>query len=91
MTHAEVRLWTRLRSLRAEGFHFRRQAPFKGYFLDFVCFSRRLVVELDGAHHGSDVQADHDWLRDRILAREGFEVMRFWNTSLDVDLEGVVD
>jgi very-short-patch-repair endonuclease len=57
----------------AEGarFHIRRQAPFRGYFLDFVCFERRLVVELDGSQHGEDDQADHDFVRDLVLKREG--------------------
>ena len=51
MTTAEVRLWARLKRMRADGFHFRRQAPFRGYFLDFVRFSRKLVIELDGWRH----------------------------------------
>ncbi len=49
MTPQETRLWLRLRALRPQGLHFRRQSPLKGYFLDFVCFERRLVVEIDGA------------------------------------------
>jgi hypothetical protein len=37
MTPPEIRLWLALRRLRSEGFHFRRQVPIRGYFLDFVC------------------------------------------------------
>ncbi|RYF25757.1 MAG: DUF559 domain-containing protein [Comamonadaceae bacterium] len=48
LTPPEARLWACLKRLRAEGFHFRRQAPFRGYFLDFVCHGRRLVIEVDG-------------------------------------------
>ncbi|MGI9169806.1 MAG: endonuclease domain-containing protein, partial [Caulobacteraceae bacterium] len=47
LTPQEARLWPRLRALRVNGFHFRRQAP----FLDFVCFKRKLVVEIDGGQH----------------------------------------
>ena len=36
MTPPEARMWANLKRLRGEGFHFRRQAPFKGYYLDFV-------------------------------------------------------
>jgi very-short-patch-repair endonuclease len=41
-------LWWKLRELNTRGFHFRRQAPMRGYFLDFVEHSGRVVVELDG-------------------------------------------
>ena len=90
MTEPEVILWSRLKRLRAEGFHVRRQAPFRGYFLDFVCFERRLVIEVDGAHHGEAAQAAHDELRDAVLRREGFRVLRFWNGEVRRNLDGVM-
>ena len=91
MTPYERRLWLRLRALRERGFHFRRQAPFRAYYLDFVCFDRRLVVELDGGQHADDLQAEHDAVRDAILRREGFTVLRFWNRSVSQDIEAVMD
>jgi very-short-patch-repair endonuclease len=91
MTEPEVILWSRLKKLRADGFHFRRQAPFRGYFLDFVCFSRRLVIEVDGDVHGDDAQEAHDRVRDGVLEREGFIVLRFWNSSVRTNLNGVMD
>ena len=90
MTEAEVILWSRLKRLRSEGFHFRRQAPFRGYFLDFVCFERRFVIEVDGGVHGEDVQAAHDRERDGVLQREGFRVLRFWNSEVRSNLHGVM-
>jgi very-short-patch-repair endonuclease len=69
MTKAEVRLWMRLKRMRADGCHFRRQAPFRGYFLDFVCFGRKLVIELDGWRHAEAGQAQHDNGRDAVLRR----------------------
>ena len=91
LTKAEARLWLRLKALRGEGFHFRRQAPFRGYFLDFVCYDRRLVIELDGWRHGEEENALHDEIRDGVLRREGFHVMRFWNRELDADISSVMD
>lgn len=91
MTKAEVRLWSRLKRLRDDGYHFRRQAPFRGYYLDFVCYSRRLVVELDGWRHAEDDQAARDEIRDRVLMKEGFRVLRFWNNQLDQNINGVMD
>jgi very-short-patch-repair endonuclease len=64
MTEPEVILWSRLKKLRAQGVRFRRQAPFRGYFLDFVCFEWRLVIEVDGGYHGTDDQESRDQLRD---------------------------
>ncbi len=91
LTRHEARLWKWLKTLRSEGYHFRRQAPFKSYYLDFVCFSRRLVIELDGGGHSDPVQEEHDRIRDRILTREGFRVLRLWNRALDESMVGVTD
>lgn len=90
MTEPEVWLWGRLKRLHAQGYHFRRQRPFRDYVLDFVCFDRRLVVELDGGHHSQRAQAEHDGLRDAILTREGFRVMRFWNSEVRTNIDGVM-
>jgi len=91
MSEAEVMLWSRLRRLRDRGFRIRRQFPFRGYFLDFVCLSRRLVIEVDGFQHADEPQAEHDAVRDRILERQGFRVMRIWAGEVRRNLSGVMD
>ena len=90
VTEPEVILWSRLKQLRSDGFRFRRQAPFRGYYLDFVCFERRLVIELDGGQHGDTEQAAHDGIRDAVLVKEGFLVLRFWNSAVRQNLDGVM-
>ena len=90
LTPQEARLWAHLRPLRARGFHIRRQAPFKGFYLDFVCFKQRLVVEVDGGQHNEDVQAAHDAMRDAVLSRAGFRTLRFWNHDVNTNLDGVL-
>jgi very-short-patch-repair endonuclease len=90
MTPQEARLWIELRRLRADGFHFRRQTPFRGYYLDFVCFSRRLVVEVDGGQHGDPDAETHDAVRDAVLAHEGFQTIRVWNADVNTNLDGVM-
>lgn len=87
----EARMWSRLKALRKQGFHFRRQAPFRGYFLDFVCFKHHLVIEVDGAIHGDEEQARHDRVRDGVLRREGFRTLRFDNASIRDNVDGVMD
>ena len=91
MTPPEARMWANLKRLRAQGFHFRRQALFKGYYLDFVCFQQRLVIEVDGMGHAEDQQARHDRIRDAVLAREGFVTLRFDNASIRDNISDVID
>jgi very-short-patch-repair endonuclease len=91
LTPQETRLWAHLRGLRARGFHFRRQAPFKRFYLDFVCFKQRLVIEVDGGQHGEDVQAAHDAMRDAVLSRAGFRTLRFWNADVNTNFNGVME
>ena len=91
LTPQEARLWLHLRDLRPLGYHFRRQAPFRGYFLDFVCFSRRLVVEVDGGGHYEEAQAQHDRVRDAVLRRHGFHTLRASKADINTNLEGVMD
>jgi len=91
MTPQEVKLWAQLRKLRLQGFHFRRQAPLEGYILDFVCFKYRLIIEIDGGHHGDAQQLAHDARRDAVFATRGFPTLRMWNTDIDSDLDAAVE
>jgi very-short-patch-repair endonuclease len=79
MTDAESKIWRLLRGRRLADFKFRRQTPVEGYILDFVCFERKLVIEIDGSQH---LDAPRDKARDAVLAREGFRVLRYWNNDV---------
>jgi very-short-patch-repair endonuclease len=81
-------MWRLLRDRRLVQFKFRRQVPFRNYILDFVCFEKKLVVEIDGSHHASS-QADTD--RDADLARESFRVARYWNNDVLQRRSAVLD
>ena len=87
-TRAEDRLWSKLRGGRLNGLKFRRQAPIGNAIVDFVCFERKLIVELDGAQHDGSVC---DARRDAELRHRGFRVLRFWNGALALDLGSVLD
>ncbi len=84
-------LWMKLRELKGLGFHFRRQAPIGRYIVDFVSFQSRLVIEADGGQHGMPESARSDQLRDAFLQSQGFQVLRFWNSDIDANLEGVME
>ena len=87
MTPQEVKLWVRLRALRAHGFHIRRQVPREGYVLDFACIDRKIIIEVDGATHGGIA----DETRDRHLAASGFRTLRVSNQEVGANLDGVVE
>jgi very-short-patch-repair endonuclease len=89
-TDAERRLWRQLRSLRAKGFHFRRQAPIDHVIVDFACYAARLVIELDGGQHNTDEGLRTDATRDAHLYHRGFNVLRFWNNDVMRNIEGVM-
>jgi very-short-patch-repair endonuclease len=91
MTVDERKLWAELRELRRIGFHFRRQAPFGRYILDFVCFSARVVIEVDGVQHTTPEAVARDAVRDAFLRSEGFTVLRFSNGDVTSAMDGVVN
>jgi very-short-patch-repair endonuclease len=78
-TDAETTMWRLLRDRRFASFKFRRQVPFRNFILDFVCFERRLVIEIDGSQHAS---FEIDAARDTTLEAEGFRVARYWNNDV---------
>jgi len=83
-TPQEEKLWIYLRT-KPEGFKFRRQHPFEYYILDFYCHSAKLVIELDGKQHKSNVEYDND--RTSILSEYGLKVIRFENFEIDSSFE----
>ena len=91
MTPAEKRLWWALRHrIELQGTRFRRQTPIGPYIADFCCLGCRLVIEADGGQHYSDEAEHRDADRSRVLAAYGFEVLRFGNTAILTDMEGVI-
>ena len=90
MTLQEVKLWLRLRELRAIGHHFRRQSPLKPYVVDFECRKSLLIVEIDGHQHGFDEHRQRDAIRDQELERRGYKVLRFTNGEVGREIDAVM-
>jgi very-short-patch-repair endonuclease len=66
----------------------RHQVPVGPFYADILCFSARLVIEVDG-----DTHADRDELdaaRSKVIESEGFRVLRFSNPDVMENLEGVL-
>jgi len=86
-TPAEHRLWQILRAKRLAGYKFKRQLPVDHYIVDFACLQHRLIIEADGGQH-SDSGSDRR--RDIYLRAQGFRVLRFWNSDIFENEEGVL-
>jgi len=91
MTRQEVKLWKRLRELRELGHHFRRQSPILSYIVDFECRRSRLVIEVDGTQHGFDDHRRRDSKRDGELQRSGYRILRFTNSEVEREFDGVLE
>ncbi|MEO1614414.1 MAG: DUF559 domain-containing protein [Planctomycetota bacterium] len=87
-TSAEARLWSLLRARQLSGLKFRRQHPIDGYFADFACIEKQLVVELDGASH--DGKGADDLFRETRLRELGWRVIRFENDDVFKDVDAVL-
>ncbi len=72
-------MWRLLRDRRLAVFKFQRQVPFQNLILDFVCFAKRIVIEIDGSQHAL---SERDKNRDALLEAEGFQIARYWNNDV---------
>jgi len=88
-TKAERLLWRNLKAKQIEGLKFRRQQPVGDYVVDFVCFEKRIVIELDGGQHMIEVIKDKE--REKRLKKQGFKILRFWNNEVLRNIEGVLE
>jgi very-short-patch-repair endonuclease len=73
---AKASLWSVLKNHQLGGYKFARQVPIGPYYADFVCRSRKLVVEVDGSQH---VDSDDDRQRDAFMKSEDYAVLRIWS------------
>src|SRR4030042_5435999 len=89
MTDAERTLWRHLRNRGLISLKFRRQVPVGEYIVDFLCYEKMLIIEVDSGQHS--VQQDQDRKRERYLEKQGFKVLRFWNHDVLKNINGVAE
>jgi very-short-patch-repair endonuclease len=88
-TPFERKLWLALRAKRFQGAKFRQQQVIGSYIVDFACRTpRMLVVEVDGDSHGN--QLAYDERRQEQLKALGYRVLRFTNSDVGGNLDGVL-
>ena len=88
-TDAEKLLWGHLRSRLLAGCKFKRQFAIEHYIVDFICISRKLVIELDGGQHTEKI--DYDLTRTKFLNAQSYKVIRFWNNEVFGETEAVLE
>jgi very-short-patch-repair endonuclease len=87
-TCSEALLWQALRRKQLNGIKFRRQQPIGPFVVDFYAPSIRLVVEIDGAIHQQQQEADQ--ARQMILESLDLDVLRFSASQVEDELDSVL-
>jgi very-short-patch-repair endonuclease len=89
MTLAEILLWQQVKGKQVLGFDFHRQKPIDEYVVDFYCPRLKLVLEIDGDSHEGREEADR--IRQEILESMGLTVIRFEDSEVKSNMDGVLD
>ncbi len=89
-TIAEKILWDELKGKKLQDYKFRRQHIITHYIADFICLSKKLIIEVDGLIHQLPDNIISDIQRTESLNNSGFEVMRFNNEEITNDIENVI-
>jgi very-short-patch-repair endonuclease len=89
-TDAERKLWGLLKGKQLLGFKFRRQQGVEQYIMDFYCARGRLAIEIDGATHVTPQQKAPDLQRAERIKSHGITVVRFSNTDVFENPDGVL-
>ncbi len=87
-TLSEVLLWKVLKGRQMCGYDFHRQKPIDRYIVDFYCPELFLAIEIDGVSHVG--KAEYDEHRQRRLESLGVHFLRFPDSVVKTDLDGVV-
>ena len=58
------------------------------FVADFCCIDAKLIIELDGGQHAEQESKDEE--RTKGIQTAGFEVIRFWNNDVMLNIDGVL-
>ncbi|MBI4092308.1 MAG: endonuclease domain-containing protein [Candidatus Kerfeldbacteria bacterium] len=90
-TPAERKLWGHLRKSQFLGLKFQRQYGIGPYVLDFFCPEMRLAIEVDGDSHFRPGARAYDRQRQKFIESEDITVVRFLNTDIHENIDGVLE
>jgi very-short-patch-repair endonuclease len=87
-TLSEVLMWNKLKNKQINGYKFSRQKPIDKYIVDFYCKELSLAIEIDGITHFD--QTEYDKTRQNGLENLGVKFLRFGDTQIKTNINGVV-
>ncbi len=90
MTISEEKIWKVLRNSQFQNLKFRRQHPIGRFIVDFYCHDLKLVVEIDGSIHETEIQRERDENRTFMIEELGLKVIRFENQLVMNDISKVL-
>lgn len=92
MPLAELLLWSRLKGSQIKRYKFRRQQGIGKLIIDFYCPRANLAIEIDGESHFENNSAQRrDRKKEAYLQSLGIRILRFTNTEVYANLDGVVN
>jgi len=89
MTKEERHLWYDF--LKSIGIKVHRQYVIGPYIADFYIASKAVVIELDGGGHYEEEQKKYDEKRNEYMRENGIMVLRYPNTDIHTNFEGVCE
>ena len=87
MTRHERHLWYDFLKQLPVTVH--RQKVIGSYIVDFYIAEKKLAIELDGSQHYDLPGKEADEVRDAFLREQGITVLRYANSDVDGNFEGV--
>ena len=90
MPKTEIILWSKIRRKQILDCRFRRQYSVGAYVLDFYCPEMKLAIEIDGDSHCRASAEEYDKLREDEVKQLGIQFLRFQNTDVYKNLNGVL-
>lgn len=101
MTPAEKTLWNELKAKKLEWHKFMRQFPLYVYtedswldryiITDFICHEYKLIIELDWNVHDLAEIITLDEIKEKLIDRLWFKILRFKNEEVLNDIDRVLE
>lgn len=90
-TSPEQVLWYYLKEGRFHGLVFKAKTLVENCIADFVCFDKKLVIELDSSNHLPEKTIELNRKKDSYFQSIGYKVLRFTNSEIFNETEKVLD
>jgi very-short-patch-repair endonuclease len=91
MPLAEKIVWAKIRSQQIEKCRFRRQYSISAFVIDFYAPELKLALEIDGDSHFVEGAQAYDYEREAFHKDKGVKILRFTNSQVYENLDGVLE